>query len=100
MVESKKDKRIEWICRIMLTLQLLLVIKGYVVFLQTKYQLASPLISESIIYDVSNPHIISILISSGFMLASMWLYFIDKKIASIVIMGISFLCSGLWMYIF
>jgi len=99
MAESKKDKRIEWICRVMLTLQLLLVVKGYVVFLQTKYQLVSPLIPESIIYDVSNPHIISSLISSGFMLSSLWLYFINKKIASIVIAGISLLCSGFWMYL-
>ena len=98
MAESKKDKRIEWICRVMLTLQLLLVIKGYVVFLQTKYQLVSPLIPESIIYDISSPHITSSLISSGLMLVSLWLYFVNKKIASIVITGISLLCSELWMY--
>jgi len=53
MTSSKKEKSIEIACRILISLQLILVIRGYLAFLQAKYQLVSPLIPESTIYEVS-----------------------------------------------
>ena len=95
-----RDKRIECACRILFTLQLVFVIRGYIVFLQSGYQLASPLIPQSIIYDISRPYVISSLISGVFMLAALWLYFINKKLAAAGVLGISLLLSQLWVYVF
>jgi hypothetical protein len=95
-----RDKRIEWACRALLTLQSLFVIRGYIVFLQTEYQLLSPLIPQSLIYDISDQYVIASLISGGFMLVSLWLYFINKKILSAIAGGASLLLSQLWFYLF
>ena len=98
MTPSKKEKIIEIVCRILISLQLLLVIRGYIAFLQTKNQLVSPLIPESAIYDVSYTYVITSLIASGFMLVTLWLYFLKKKTAVIVIGAVSLLLSEAWMY--
>jgi len=100
MTTSNKAKRIDWVCRILITLQIILVLRGYIVWLQTKYQLVSPFIPESTLYQISYPYIMTSLISSGFMIVSLWLYFIDKKIPSIVIAGVSLLLSEMWIYLF
>lgn len=95
-----RDKRIEWACRILLTLQLVFVIRGYIVFLQADFQLVSPLIPQSIIYDISRPYVITSLISGGFMLVALWLYFINKKLAAAIVLGISLVLSQVWFYLF
>jgi hypothetical protein len=97
MTTSKKDKTIEIVSRILITLQLILVIRGYIELLQTKYQLVSPLIPQSVVYEVSYPYIITSLIASGCMLVTLWLYFLKKKIAVIVIAAISLLFAEIWM---
>jgi len=99
MIE-KKDKRIEWVCRVLLTLQLIFVIRGYIVFIQTKYQLISPLIPQNVIYDISQPYITASLITGGFMIVALWLYFLNKKMVSAIVAGISLLSSQLWIYLF
>ena len=98
MTTSKKDKTIEIVSRILISLQLTLVIRGYIALFQTKYQLVSPLIPQNVIYEVSNPYIFTSLIASGFMLVTLWLYFLKKKIAVIVIAAISLLFAEIWMY--
>lgn len=98
MTSSKKEKTIEIVCRILITLQLILVIRGYIAFLQTKYQLASPLIPQSAIYEVSYTYVITSSIASGCMLVTLWLYFLKKKIAVIIIAAISLLLAEVWMY--
>jgi len=100
MTATKKEKRIDWICRILITLQLILVIRGYIVFLQTKYQLVSPLIPQSIVYEISYPYLIASLIASGFMLITLWLYFLHKRIAAICVGGISLLSAEMWVLMF
>jgi hypothetical protein len=98
MTPSKKEKTIEITCRILISLQLLLAIRGYIAFLQTKYQLVSPLIPESAIYEISYTYVITSLIASGCMLFTLWLYFLKKKISVIIIAAISLLLSEVWMY--
>ena len=98
MTSSKKEKTIEIVCRILISLQLLLVIRGYIAFLQAKYQLVSPLIPENTIYEVSNTYVITSLIASGCMLITLWLYFLKKKTAVIIVGAISLLLSEAWMY--
>lgn len=98
MTETKKDKRIEWVCRILITLQLVLVIRGYIAFLQAQYQFDSPLIPRRFAYQIAHPYVLASLISSGFMLISLWLYFINKRIASIITGSISLLLSEFWVH--
>ena len=98
MTSSKKEKTIEIVCRILISLQLILVIRGYIAFLQARYQLVSPLIPESILYEVSYNYAITSLIASGSMLITLWLYFLKKKIAVIIIAAISLLLAEVWMY--
>jgi hypothetical protein len=100
MPELKKDKRIEWICRIVITLQLILVVRGYIVWLQTKHQLDSPLIPQSLVNEISYPHVMPGLITSGLMLATLWLYFLNKRMATIIIGAISLLLYQLWIQLF
>jgi len=98
MTSLKKEKTIEIACRILISLQLILVIRGYLAFLQTKYQLVSPLIPQSVTYEVSYPYVITSLIASGCMLVALWLYFLKKKITVIIIAAISLLLAEVWMY--
>ena len=100
MLVTKKEKRIEWACRILISLQLILVIRGYIALLQTKYQLDSPLIPQILVYDISYPNLIESLIAGGLMLVTLWLYFLNKKIATICVGAISLLSSGLWGLLF
>jgi len=76
------------------------VVRGYVIFLQAEYQLASPLIPQRIIYDISHPHVIDSLISGAFMLVALWLYFLNKKLAASIVAGVSLILSQLWFYLF
>jgi hypothetical protein len=99
MTSSKKEKTIEIVCRILISLQLILVIRGYIVFLQTKYQLVSPLIPQSAIYEVSYTYVITSLIASACMLVTLWLYFLKKKMAAIIIAAVSLLLAEVWMYV-
>ena len=98
MTSSNKDKTIEIVSRILISLQLILVIRGYIEFLQTKSQLVSPLIPESVVYEVSHTYIITSLIAGGCMLVTLWLYFLKKKIAVIIFAAISLLFAEVWMY--
>jgi len=98
MTSSKKEKTIEIACRILISLQLILVIRGYIASLQAKYQLVSPLIPESILYEVSYTYIITSLIASVCILVTLWLYFLKKKIAVIISAAISLLLAEVWMY--
>jgi len=98
MTTSKKDKTIEIVSRSLISLQLILVIRGYIAFLQAKYQLVSPLIPQSVVYEVSYPYIITSLIASGCMFATLWLYFLKKKIAVIVITAISLLFAEILIH--
>jgi hypothetical protein len=55
MPSEKREKLIEWICRIFLTVHVWFVASGYITFLQTKHQLISPLIPKDLILQVTQP---------------------------------------------
>src|SRR5258705_1737948 len=100
MTSSKKEKTIEIACRMLISLQLILVIRGYIALLQTKYQLVSPLIPESILYDISYPYLMASLISAGMMLLTLWLYFTNKKIMTIIFASASLILHQTWILLF
>ena len=95
-----KEKRIDWICRILITIQLILVITGYISLLQTKYQLESPLIPQSLVYEISYPNLIASLITSGFMIMTLWLYFLNKRVLTIWVAASSLLLYEIWVVLF
>jgi len=100
MTSMNKEKRIDWICRILITIQLILVITGYISLLQTKYQLESPLIPQSLVYEISYPNLIASLITSGFMIMALWLYFLNKRVLTIWVAASSLLLYEIWVVLF
>jgi hypothetical protein len=88
---KNNELKFEWGCRIMLTLCILRLLSGYVVFIQTKHQLVSPLIPQSIIYEISAWYIQASLISGVIFMAAIWFYFFNKKIPSLVAAGVCIL---------
>ena len=98
MTEIKKsDRAIEWGCRILFSVVILLLISGYTSALQTRAQLASPLIprgttdmiiADSRFYESS--------IGAGLLLlASFWFYNFGKKKVVIVLLGAAILAHQL-----
>lgn len=79
------ELKFEWTCRILLTLTLLRAASGYVVFIQTRYQLISPVIPQSMIYEISKPYMFASLITSVVFLSALWFYFFRKRITTIVL---------------
>jgi hypothetical protein len=55
---EKRDVRLEWVCRIFMTIDVFAISGGYITYFQLKHQLASPLIPKSAIDQVmSDTHI-------------------------------------------
>jgi hypothetical protein len=89
--DQKKKYLLEWWCRIVLTIHFLRIATPVVVYLQSKKQLTSPFIPSAIIDLITEPYWkASMLIAASF-LVSLWLYFLRRKIAVIVICGFSIL---------
>lgn len=86
---SNNDSKFEWGCRIMLTIAMIRALSGYIVFIQTKDQLVSPLIPQSLIYEISDLHIIPSLVAGIFFLISLWFYFYKKKIVVLITSGVA-----------
>ena len=52
MPAVNRDKQREWTCRILMTIDVIVIIAGYLSYFQTRYQLVSPLIPGSAIYQI------------------------------------------------
>jgi hypothetical protein len=85
---TKKEKQLDWACRILMTIDLLLVVSGYLSWYQTKQQLVSPLIPRSTIAEVwlDNGDLLAkaSMISAVLFLPGLWLYSFKKKIPALV----------------
>lgn len=85
---SKKKKQLEWACRILMTVDVLVIAAGYVTFLQAQRQLMTPLIPESTIYEIiinSGNFIMKMsLVSAGLFITGLWFYSFNKKIIAII----------------
>jgi hypothetical protein len=97
---SKREKQTDWACRILVTIGLLTVIAGYIVYLQTKYQLQSPLIPPGTAYEIVEPYIKASLVSSGLFLAGLWFYSFKRKIIAIIFFSLSILGNQLFLILF
>lgn len=85
----KQNNTKEWACRILLTLHLFSALTGYITYIQLRHQLISPLIPENTVDIISSPSFDLSLVLGGTLLISMWLYFLKKRTACIIISAIS-----------
>jgi len=81
-----------------MSLQVITITSGYIAFFQTKYQLVSPLIPQSIVYEISTPYLTASLMASCVFLITLWLYFFHKKIAVLILATISLLFYQVWVF--
>jgi uncharacterized SAM-binding protein YcdF (DUF218 family) len=96
MIEIKKqDKAEEWLCRILFSVVILLLISGYISALQTRKQLESPLIPEGIVNTIiADARFYENSIIAGlFLLAAFWLYSFGKKKIAMVLLGLAILAQ-------
>jgi ACR3 family arsenite efflux pump ArsB len=87
----RKQHQIESAHRILITINLYFVVSGYLAHYQTKYQLISPLIPESITDTIiadSNNFEASIS-TAIFLLIGILFYSFNKKLIGLILMGIS-----------
>ena len=84
------DRSTEFACRTILTFHLLTVLAGYIVFVQTKYQLDSPIIPRSTIEMITSPYWKISLVESATFILSLWFYFLRLRIWVLVISSVSF----------
>jgi len=88
---SNIESKFEWGCRIMLTVCFFRVLSGYIVFIQTYYQLVSPLIPNSVTYEISQAYMTASLFAGLVFLIALWFYFFKKRVLSLVTGGLSLL---------
>jgi hypothetical protein len=86
--EQSRSTKLEWACRILLTVVLYRIASGYIVFIQTDYQLVSPLIPKSTIYEIARPFMIASLLSCVVFMAALWFYFYKKRISTVVLAAV------------
>lgn len=97
---SKKEKQIEWACRVLITLEVFVIIAGYIAYFQTKYQLVSPLIPHSILYEITDTYMKASLIASAGFLAGLWFYSFKKKTIALILFILSVLSYEIFLLLF
>src|SRR5687768_9703926 len=79
----------EWACRLLLTLNTWFLASSLLSFIQTKRQLISPLIPQSVIIDIIRASSYASLYVAVLFLPSLWLYFYRKLTIVICLQVIS-----------
>ncbi|MBI3138611.1 MAG: hypothetical protein HYZ15_08515 [Sphingobacteriales bacterium] len=84
---NNRKKQLNWVCRILITLDLVVVSAGYLSFFQAKQQLSSSLIPDSTrLQIISDGYIFhASLLAAVFFLAGLWFYSFHKKRIAIVL---------------
>lgn len=86
---SKREKQLEWLCRLLMTADVIVIISGYFSWFHAKRQLISPLIPRSTVFeifsDAGDLHFNISIIAGFIFLAGLWLYSFKKKIAAIIL---------------
>jgi hypothetical protein len=76
------NKKLQWNCRVLMTVNLLTTLIGYNAFFQTQRQLNSPLIPRNTIFIIfresGNDVMIASIVSACVFLAGLWLYTFGK----------------------
>jgi len=96
----RKYDLIEWACRILITVNVFVIVMGYISYFQTSYQLISPLIPHDTIHQISDGHMKASLVSSSFFLIGLWLYFFKKKNPAIVFFSLTIVSYQTFLMVF
>lgn len=83
--------KLEKACRILLIIHCIVSFLGYIAFLQTHYQMASPLIPSSIVFQIAKHSIYASLPAAILLIVSLIFYFIQKRTVVIVISSLAVL---------
>jgi hypothetical protein len=87
--DQKRENILEWACRILLTLHAVRAFSGYFIYWQNKWQLKSPLIPSYFAEQISEPYLKAGMITTLVFLLALWLYFFRKKVAVLIVSGLS-----------
>lgn len=79
----------EVICRSLFTLNTLMLASSLLNYVQTEYQLDSPLIPRSIIDEIAGPGLRGALAVALLLIPSLWFYFFRRLAVVIVLQGLS-----------
>ena len=88
---TAKERSTEWACRIVLTVHLFTVVAGYISYLQTKYQLITPVIPANVIEQIASPFWKVSLAEAVLFSLSLWFYFFKKRLVVLILSSISIL---------
>jgi hypothetical protein len=94
----RKSRNLKIAAKILLVVLLLSVVKQLIAVYQTRYQLVSPLIPESVIWKINNRFIFISLISTAASIAGLILYFFEKYLWVIILVLLTLL-SQRYIYI-
>lgn len=99
---NKKNTSLDWICRILFSIDVLLLISGYLIFFQTRKQLVSPLIPDSIVAQIiTDSRSYESSIAAGVsLLAGLWFYSFNRKKTAVVLFVITILIYKLLPYLY
>ncbi len=96
---SKREKRLDWACRILMTFDLLVILAGYLSYFQAERQLVSPLIPKDMaikIFSDSGDVIMKACIAAGIIfLSGLWLYTFKKKTLALILLICAPVCFKL-----
>lgn len=85
--KSNESKWINWSCRVLMVLDMLVVLSGYFIWFSTKNQLVSPLIPKStvseIFLDIADVQFRYAMLAALIFTAGLILYSFEKKFLSI-----------------
>ena len=83
--------KLEWPCRILLVLNCIIALLGYVGFFQANYQLVSPIIPSSTVFLIIKQQMFNSLVTGILFLIALSFYFFQKRIVTVVISSVSIL---------
>jgi len=90
---SKRKENLKKGAKVSLTILLLYIVGQLVSIYQTRYQLVSPLIPESIIWEINKQFVFTALISSIVTIVGLILYFFDKYLLVIILVVLTLIAN-------
>ncbi|HBI00043.1 MAG TPA: hypothetical protein DHV26_03605 [Cytophagales bacterium] len=87
-MEDKKQKHLKTGAKIALTILLLNVVGQLATIYQTRYQLISPLIPESTIWEINKQFVFHAIVSAIASVVGLLLYFFDKYLVVILLVAL------------
>ena len=88
-VKNRANASKEVICRVLFTLNTLMLAGSLLIYVQTEYQLVSPLIPRSTIDQIAGPYLKGGLVVAILLIPGLWFYFFRKLTVVIVLLGLS-----------